>query len=122
MKVLDKIRLTHIVIYAHHGAHEEERTLGQRFEVDVELGMDIEKAAAEDRLELCVDYAKVYNCIHNAVTEKKFYLIEALAQHVADRILHDFDVLEVTIRVRKPSVPIKGSIKHVEVEITRFKK
>lgn len=111
-----------MVIYAHHGAHEEERTLGQRFEIDVELGLDTEKAAAEDRLESCVDYAKVYHKINDAVIEKKFYLIEALAQHIADKILHDFDVAEVTVRIRKPSVPIKGSIKHVEVEITRTKK
>jgi dihydroneopterin aldolase len=122
LKPLDKIRLTHMVIYAHHGAHEEERTLGQRFEIDVELGLDTEIASKEDRLERCVDYGKVYQKINEAVTEKKFYLIEALAQHVADKILHDFDVMEVTVRVRKPSVPIKGSIKHVEVEITREKK
>lgn len=122
MNARDKIRLTHMVIYAHHGAHEEERTLGQRFEIDVELGLDVEKAAAEDRLELCVDYAKVYHKVHDAVTEKKYYLIEALAQHIANKILNDFEVAEVTVRVRKPSVPIKGSIKHVEVEITRKRK
>lgn len=122
LKPLDKIRLTHMVIYAHHGAHEEERTLGQRFEIDVELALDVEKAATEDKLESCVDYGKVYHKIHDAVTEKKFYLIEALAQHITDKILHEFDVMEVTVRVRKPSVPIKGSIKHVEVEITRTRK
>jgi dihydroneopterin aldolase len=122
VKPLDKIRLTHMVIYAHHGAHEEERTLGQRFEIDVELALDTEKAAKEDRLELCVDYGKVYHKIHDAVTEKKFYLIEALAQHIAEKILSDFEVKEVLVRVRKPSVPIKGSIEHVEVEITREKK
>lgn len=110
-----------MVIYAHHGAHEEERTLGQRFEIDVELGLDSEKAAKEDRLELCVDYGKVYHKIHEAVTEKKFYLIEALAQHIAEKILSNFDVKEVNVRVRKPNVPIKGSIEHVEVEITREK-
>lgn len=122
MKPLDKIRLTHMVIYAHHGAHEEERTLGQRFEIDVELALDAERAAAEDRLDLCIDYAKVYHKINEAVTEKNFYLIEALAQYIAEKILHDFDVAEVKVLVRKPSVPIKGSIKHVEVEITRIKK
>lgn len=110
-----------MVIYAHHGAHEEERTLGQRFEIDVEMGLDAEKAAREDRLELCVDYGKVYHKIHEAVTEKKFYLIEALAQYIAEKILTGFDIQEVTVRVRKPSVPIHGSIEHVEVEITRKK-
>jgi dihydroneopterin aldolase len=121
LKPWDKIRLTHMVIYAHHGAHEEERTLGQRFEIDVELGLDVRPAAKADRLEQCVDYGKVYDKINEAVTEKRFYLIEAVAQHIADKILADFQVEEVTVRVRKPNVPIKGSIDHVEVEITRQK-
>ncbi len=108
-----------MVIYAHHGAHEEERTMGQRFEIDVELGLDVRAAAREDKLDACVDYAKVYHNINEAVTEKRFYLIEAVAQHIADKVLLDFKVDEVTVRVRKPNVPIKGSIDHVEVEITR---
>jgi len=121
LKKTDKIKLTHMIIYAHHGAHEEERTLGQRFEIDVELGLDLSSAAKEDRLETCVDYGKVYEKVHEAVTEKKFYLIEAVAENIATKILRDFKVDEVTVRVRKPNVPIKGTLDHVEVEITRAK-
>ncbi len=116
---MDKIRLTHMIFYAHHGLFEEERKLGQRFEIDVEMALDFSQAAAGDRLDLSVDYEKVYQCIQNAVTEKKFYLIEAVAQNVANRILADFSVAEATVRVRKPSVPIRGSLDHVEVEVTR---
>jgi dihydroneopterin aldolase len=115
----DRIRLANMVFYGHHGAQEAERALGQRFEVDVDMVLDFDKAASEDRLELCVDYGVVYQKIQETVTEKKFYLIEALAHHIAHRILQDFDIQEVTVRVRKPSVPIKGSIDHVEVEMTR---
>jgi len=110
-----------MVIYAHHGAQEEERTLGQRFEIDVELGLDFSTAAREDKLELCVDYGKVYNKIVEAVTERKFYLIEAVAEHIANKILSHFETDEVTVRVRKPNVPIRGTLDHVEVEITRSK-
>lgn len=116
---MDKIKLTHMIFYAHHGAFEEERKLGQRFEIDVELGLDFSKAAEEDRLDLSIDYEQVYHRIHAVVTEKKFYLIEAVAQNVAHYILNEFAVDEVTVRVRKPSVPIRGSLDHVEVEITR---
>ncbi|MCB0832487.1 MAG: dihydroneopterin aldolase [Bacteroidetes bacterium] len=119
---LDKVRLTHMVIYAHHGAHEEERTLGQRFEIDVDMSVDFFNAATHDRLELCVDYGDVYRIVHDSVTEKKFYLIEAVAQHIARRILDNFDVEEVLVKVRKPNVPIKGTLEHVEVECCRTRK
>lgn len=119
---MDRIRLTNMIFYGHHGAQEAERTLGQRFEVDVELACDFGSAASSDRLDLAVDYSTVYRHIHEAVTEKKFYLIEALASHIAERILNDFDIEEVKVCVRKPSVPIRGSIDHVEVETTRRKK
>ncbi len=108
-----------MIFYAHHGAFEEERKLGQRFEIDVELGLDFSKAAAEDRLDLSVDYEKIYQSILGTVTEKKYYLLEAVAQNVANHILEHFAVDEATVRVRKPNVPIRGSLDHVEVEITR---
>lgn len=119
MKPLDKIKLTHMIVYAHHGAIEEERRLGQRFEIDVEMGLDFSHAAQADKLDLSIDYEKVYNKIIEVVTEKKYYLIEAVAENIAGKILAAFAVEEVTVRVRKPSVPIKGSLDHVEVEITR---
>ncbi len=118
---MDYIRLVNMVFYGHHGAQEAERALGQRFEVDVEMGCHFEAAAVSDRLDRAVDYSTVYDHIHKAVTEKKYYLIEALAFHIAERLLADFDINEVTVRVRKPSVPIRGSIDHVEVQTTRYK-
>ncbi|MCK6542007.1 dihydroneopterin aldolase [bacterium] len=122
MKNNDKIRLVNLIIYAHHGAHEEERRLGQRFEIDVELGLDFQPAALADDLHLSVDYGTVYQRIHTVVTEKKYYLIEAVAENIAQRLLNDFPIQVVTVCVRKPSVPIHGSLDHVEVEITRERK
>lgn len=115
----DKIKLTHMVIYAHHGAFEEERRLGQRFEIDVELGLDLEHAAIADRLDQSIDYEKVYKMIYDSVTEKKFHLIESLAHHIISKLLDAFPVESVTVRIRKPNVPINGSLDHVEVELTR---
>jgi 7,8-dihydroneopterin aldolase/epimerase/oxygenase len=118
---LDKIKLTHMVIYAHHGAFEEERKIGQRFEIDVELGLDLEPAASTDKLDRCIDYEKVYKKIVTAATEQKFHLIESVARHIAHTLLNEFIIQAVTIRIRKPHVPINGSLDHVEVEITRHK-
>lgn len=118
---LDKIKLTHMIIYAHHGAFEEERKLGQRFEIDVELALDLEAAARADRLELSIDYEKVYRLIYDTVTEKKFHLIEALARHIIRKLIETFPIEAATVRIRKPNVPINGPLDHVEVELTRYR-
>jgi dihydroneopterin aldolase len=108
-----------MVIYAHHGAFEEERKLGQRFEIDVELGLDLEQAALADRLDQSIDYEQAYKLIYDSVTEKRFHLIEALAHHIIKKLLDTFPIESVTVRIRKPNVPINGSLDHVEVELTR---
>lgn len=117
---MDTIRLTNIIIYSYHGAFEEERRLGQRFEIDVELSLDLRSAAESDRLDACVNYEAVYDIVVKTVTEKKFYLIETVAEHIANNLLV-LDVGEVLVRVRKPNVPIKGAIDYVEVELKRQK-
>ena len=47
-------------------------------------------------------------------------LLEAAAQSIVDRILSDFPVDSVSVRVKKPHPPIRGSvIENATVEITR---
>ena len=40
-----------------------------------------------------------------------------MADNISRDVLREFGALEVLVRVRKPSVPIAGSIDHVEVEV-----
>ena len=117
-KKLDIIRLNNAVFYAYHGVLQDEQNIGAKFELDVELLCDLREARSSDHLQHTVNYEKVYAEIKNVVTEKKYYLIEALAHSVAMRILDNFPkVLEVTVRVRKPSAPVHGILDTVETEI-----
>jgi len=113
-----RIALENIRLYGYHGASENERELGQRFEVDVELIADLSQAVAADDMKKTVNYEKVYRLVESEVVKQKYHLLEAMADKIARDILEEFGVLEVTVRIRKPSVPIAGSIDHVEVEVT----
>ena len=42
------IRLRNIVVYGFHGVHQEEKTLGQRFEIDLEYKELSEKLGIEE--------------------------------------------------------------------------
>lgn len=117
----DKITLKNMAFFAYHGTHPGEAELGQRFFIDVEMHTDLSIAAKSDDLTATIDYKKVFNCVKELVENRRFMLIEALAEAIANEILTQFSTEIVCIRVRKPSSPLQGIIDHVEVEIWREK-
>jgi dihydroneopterin aldolase len=117
--VRDRIVIQGIQFYGHHGLHEEERKLGQRFLVDVELRLDLTEAGQRDDLAASVDYCQVSAVVVEMGTREQFRLLEGLAARIASGILERFPVQEVTIRVIKPSPPIPGVSGGVAVEVTR---
>jgi dihydroneopterin aldolase len=120
---LDIIRLHNAVFYAYHGILSDEQSLGGKFEVDVDLHADLTRGALSDRLKQTVDYERVYDFIKQLVLGKKYNLIEALAETIADGLLKGFRQVEkVVVRVRKPGAPVKGVIDYVEVEIARARR
>ena len=58
----DRVLLRGLLFHAHHGVLPEERTLGQKFEVDLALSVDLRAAGASDALQDTISYAEVYEC------------------------------------------------------------
>jgi dihydroneopterin aldolase len=109
--VTDRIRLNEMVFFGYHGALPEERTIGQRFVVDVEVSADLKQAGTSDQLEDTVNYGELYAIAEDIVTGPPFNLLEAVAEQIASRILSQQPLVEsVTVRLRKPGVPIPGSV------------
>jgi len=114
------IRVKNAVFYAYHGVKEDEQNLGGKFEIDVEILCDVGAAVESDSLKRTVDYEKVYELLQKVVTEKKYYLLETLADTVARGLIRDFfNIEEVTVRIRKPHAPVKGVLDCIEVEVQR---
>ncbi|MFQ5770814.1 MAG: dihydroneopterin aldolase, partial [bacterium] len=102
------------------GVWDEEREIGQRFEVDVELKTDCRAAVKSDRLRDTVDLKAVFVTVKKVVSNGKFLLLETMANRIAQSILAEFNgVDEVLVRVRKPHAPIPGIQDGIEVEIVR---
>jgi dihydroneopterin aldolase len=118
---MDIIKLSNIVFYAHHGYYKAERELGQRFEMDIEVECDLRQAADTDDLSKTIDYREVYSLAKDVFENYKFKLLETVAERIAEQILKSFNVMTVLIRVRKPHVPLKGFLDHIELEIKRSK-
>jgi dihydroneopterin aldolase len=118
---MDKIRLKNIIFYAHHGFYRAERELGQKFEIDIEVGCNLRPSAESDDLDKTIDYSKIYTIAKETFEHNKFKLLETVAERMADQILKVTGIQMVIIRVRKPHVPMNGLLDSVEIEITRNK-
>lgn len=113
----DRIVLEGLAFHGYHGVFDEEARFGARFEVDVEMRVDL---PASDELAATVDYARVYELVAREVTGTRYRLIEALANAISERVLSaDARVHEVTVRVHKPHAPLPGVVRDVVAEVVR---
>lgn len=119
MRVSDRIVLKDMVFYAYHGVFDAEHELGQRFEVDVELHLDLRSVGKSDDFDLAINYVDVYTIVKDQVEEQEYKLVEGLAEAIAGELLASYDLDGVVVRVRKPHAPIGGVTGGVEVEIHR---
>ncbi len=115
----DRILLQGLRFYGYHGVNPEETRLGQRFVVDLELGVDTRAAGQSDDLTRTVNYGAVYDDVRAVVEGRPYKLIEAVAEAVAARVLERYPVRDVLVRVRKPEAPIPAQMDWVAVEIYR---
>lgn len=115
-----RIELKNLVFFAYHGVLEEEARLGQRFNIDVLLTLQDGLEFAADTTRQTVNYVEVYVVVKEIVEKKRFNLIERLAEALAGEILGKFGkVAEVTIKIKKPSVPVDCACDYFSVEVTQ---
>jgi len=120
-KKLDVIRLRNMSFFGYHGPRSIEREIGQHYQVDVELYLDIQDAALNDDFSKTIDYTKIYEIGREVITKNNFKLIETIAERIAGIILSDYDIFRVDVSVRKLKPAIQGIMDYVEILISREK-
>ena len=116
----DLIRLQGMTFSAAHGASPGERTRERRFVVDLEVTADLRRAGATDDLADTVNYSTLYGVVRDVLKGPPVNLLESLAERIAERVLRDFPVPAVRVRVGKPGVPVdEGSQAMASVEVYR---
>lgn len=115
------IRLDGLSVYAHHGMIAEERSLGQRFEFDLEVDLPHCAACRSDEAADAVAYEALAAVVVEVATNFRFALMEALADAVCMELLAEFPVSRVRLAVSKtaPSIPHVVSRATVVLERTR---
>ncbi|MDO9395391.1 MAG: dihydroneopterin aldolase [Herbiconiux sp.] len=116
---LDRLTLTGLEVFAHHGVFDFERENGQLFVLDVTLWLDTAPAATGDDLSRTVHYGELAVEISEAVAGDPVDLIETLAERVAGVVLAHEPVQRVRVVVHKPDAPITVPFTDVSITITR---
>ena len=103
------------IIYLHDlrietviGVNDWERRIKQTVVLDVEMGTDTRRAAAADRIEDTVDYKSVAKRLIAFVGGSNFFLVETLAERIADILNHEFKVPWCRVRLNK-----QGAVRYV---------
>ena len=116
----DRIFVHRIAVFAYHGLFAEEAKLGQRFFISLTAEVDTRPAGLSDDFTKTVSYVDLTEIAVDLATNKRFHIIEALAEAIASEILARLDAVQaVTVRVDKPSAPVPAVIDGVSVEIER---
>ena len=98
----DRVFIRGLAIRCIVGVDAEERREKRDVLIQITMHTDLRQAGRTDALEDTVDYRALKKRIIRLVEESRFYLIEALAQSIADECLQDSRVERVEVAVEKP--------------------
>lgn len=101
---MDYVTLEELKIRGVHGHHEHERHVEQEFEVSMKVACDISAAGKSDQLPDTIDFDFLRKCAEDVFASKSYYLVEALAEEIAARVLTDPRAKEITVSIQKTAV------------------
>lgn len=119
----DKLVLRGLQFHGFHGVKQEEKTLGQKFAVDVDAWMDLSIAGETDSIYDTISYTDIYRIVKDVVEGPSQNLLESVAHRIASATLLKFSQISaVRVEVKKPHVAVQGIIDYLGVEIVRYRK
>jgi len=113
----DTISIQGLEISCVIGTLPRERIKKQKIMIDLEFPAPVKRAARRDDLRDALNYQTIAGHTTRFVSQSRFYLIETLAERLAQALLREFKLKSLTLRVAKPKA-IQNA-KNVGVEIRR---
>ena len=98
----DRIYIRDLKVRCVIGLDQQERAHKQTVLVQIVMEIDLRRAGRTDALADTIDYRALKKRILSRAGETQFYLIEALAQSIADECLKEGRIERVTVAVEKP--------------------
>jgi FolB domain-containing protein len=114
---LDRIHIRDLLVRCILGVYPDERREKQDVIVNITLYADLRKACLSDDIEDTVDYKTIKKRTLKMVQQSDYFLVERLAERIAELALESPVVQRVDVAVDKPGA--LRFARSVAVEITR---
>ena len=101
------------------GVCPEEQARPQPFEVDFDLEADLSEAGRTDELTDTIDYGLATAVAQRVVTTEQHFLLERVAQRIAEELLAIDRVSAVRVTIRKLRPPLPHDVGTSAVTIRR---
>ena len=109
-------------LFGFHGVFEEEKRLGQKFILSLELDLDLKLAGKSRDLTKSVHYGELCEKVEKEFLRESYELIETVALNLADFILNEYKIINgVKVFLKKPWAPVRKHLDTVEIMIKRRK-
>ncbi len=118
---MDAIEISGIRCYGYTGYLPEEQVLGQWFELDLTIWLDLSITGANDQLAHSLNYADVVERVTTLLETCRFQTIERLNTVITEAVLAFDPVQRVHSRLVKVSPPIPGFAGRIAIAMTRSK-
>ncbi len=105
---MDIIFIRDLRVDATIGINDWERRIRQTLSISLEMGGDIRQAAANDAIDDTLDYKAVAKRVTAFAEANQFYLVETLAQRLAELLMNEFKLPWVKLTLSKPGA-VRGS-------------
>ncbi len=116
-KTLDVIHIRDLHLRCVIGVFEAERNRLQDLVINITLYADLRSACRSDSIEDTVDYKAIKNRVVSLVEDSTHFLVEAVAERIAQTCLEEDRVQRVAVTVDKPGA--LRFARSVAVEIVR---
>ena len=116
---MDTLRISAIRAWGHTGYFDAEQELGQWFEVDLAIQLDLSRTGDDDELAHTLNYAAVIERVKALVEGSRDRTIERLNSRICDAVLAFPEVREVRSSLTKVAAPIAGFDGRVAIEMVR---
>ena len=111
------ISIRNLEFQANHGHSAAERKSARRFQVDVDMSIEIDRAVESDRLSDTVNYHEVCAMLVDIGQGGPYRLLEALAGKMIASIRTRFPAAHVVLELRKLHPPCPGNPSYTSVRL-----
>lgn len=123
MECIDVLEAKGMTFWGNHGLTDDQKSVGQIFQVDILVHLDMSNQFNEDQLTSGLTYTDLYVVTQKVITGETHNTIQRVAQRIVDE-LHALNrptpIYDITVTVKQPYPSIPNStLDYIGVTITR---